>query len=135
MADYRVPVLEHFEWQRPVSSRVTVPVGGEAEATRYLVIATSSGAFVGQENNIAYYYNSTWTFDVPTEGTILWVNDEDKYYKYNGTAWEAYLGQQGPTGPAGSDGDTGPAGSDGDTGPTGPGATYDSDYKCLIISG
>ena len=119
MADYRVPVLENFEWQRPVEDRVVAPAGGEAKGIRYLVIATASGDFAGQENKIAYYDGAAWQFDAPLEGMILWVKDEDKYYRYDGSSWGEYLGQQGPTGPTGAAGPTGPTGAAGPTGPTG----------------
>jgi hypothetical protein len=43
-------------------------------------------------------------------------------------------GTKGDQGTKGSKGDQGTKGSKGDTGATGPGATYDEDYDCLIIS-
>lgn len=43
-------------------------------------------------------------------------------------------GATGPTGDTGADGATGATGPTGPTGPSGPDATYDADYKCLIIS-
>jgi hypothetical protein len=119
MANFRVPVLENFEWQRPVNDRVPAPAGGEAKGVRYLVIATASGDFAGHENSIAYYDGATWQFDLPLEGMILWVKDEDKYYRYDGSAWGEYLGQQGATGPTGPTGAAGATGPTGDTGPAG----------------
>ena len=180
MADYRIPILDEFEWQQAVEDRVTAPAGGESKGHRYLVIATASGDFTGHENDIAYYDGASWNFVSPLEGMICWVKDEDEYYRYNGTSWDKYLGNTGPTGPTGptgaqgptgptgaqgptgptgvqgptgptgaqgptgsagptgptgAQGPTGPTGAQGPTGPTGPtNQTYDSAYKCIIIS-
>jgi hypothetical protein len=152
MADYRVPILEQYEWQQGVADRVTVPAGGESKGHRYLVIATASGAFEGHENDIAYYDGSNWQFDTPLEGTMMWVKDEDKYYRFDGSAWAIFentgptgpagptgavgpTGSAGPTGAVGPTGSAGPTGAVGPTGPTGPvNQTYDTDYKCIIIS-
>lgn len=37
------------------------------------------------------YYNQLWKFITPNEGLILWVNDEDKLYVYDGSAWASYI--------------------------------------------
>ncbi len=164
MPDYRVPVLENFEWQQPVIDRLATPPGSPLKGDRYLVIATASGDWAGQENKIAYCSNATgpvWTFTSPSEGMIIWVNDENVYYRYDGSSWAILqtagptgptgpagaTGPQGPTGAAGATGATGPqgpagptgaagaTGPQGPTGPTGPvNQTYDADYKCIIIS-
>ncbi len=89
---------------------------------------TGGGWSGGTTNDIGYWTGSAWVYVTPTEGYLVWIKDEDKFYKFTGTSWTEYLGQTGPTGPTGATGATGP------TGPTGPDATYDATYKCLIIS-
>lgn len=120
--NYRVNVRDEFSWQSPVNSRVATPVGGETKGYRYLV-TVGTGVFAGHDNQIAYADSDTptWQFITPLEGWILWVDNENEYYKFDGTNWSKYLGQTGPTGPQGT---TGPQGETGKTGPTGPqGAT------------
>jgi len=95
MATYRVPVLEDFAWQPPVEDRVVnVPTPSLAsQGTRFLVIATGSDQFAGQENDIATATvsdpsaASDWMFDTPLEGHTVWVKDEDAWYVFDGAAW------------------------------------------------
>ena len=166
MTTYRVPVLETFQWQQPVKDRLADPPATPLKGDRYLVIATGSGDWVGKEGQIAYCSNATgpvWSYTLPTEGMICWVNDEDKYYRYSGTAWAIFetIGPTGPAGPTGPSGPAGPTGATGGTGPqgptgatggtgpqgptgatgptgpagpTGPGAEYDAAYDCLLIA-
>lgn len=126
--NYRVPVLEHSEYQPTVLSRLNTPPVGSglpAKGNRYLVTAgAGSGTpFVGKANYIAYYDGAAWQFDAPLAGMIVYVADAFQYWTFNGTVWSEYLGQQGPTGPTGPQGPqgiTGPTGATGDVGPTGP---------------
>lgn len=109
MATYKVPLLESFTWQKPVLDRLTAPPGGESKGDRYLIIAVGSGDWTGKENQIALYNGVDWDYVLPTEGMAIWVSDEDKYYRYDGSVW-AIFEQTGPTGPTGPSGPTGPAG-------------------------
>ena len=161
MTQYRVPVLETFQWQQPVKDQLAAPPGGEAKGDRYLIIATGSGDWLLKEGQIATCSGTgptTWIYTLPTEGMICWVDDVNKYYRYDGSAWAVFenLGPTGPAGPTGPGGGTGPAGPTGSpggtgpagptgsigptgphgpTGPTGPGAVYDAAYDALLISG
>lgn len=151
MSTYRVPILDEFEWQQPVLDRITdATLGGltPAKGDRYLL---TDGANV---NKIAYCSNATgpvWTYVSPRDGMMVWVADEGEYYRYDGSAWGIFdisgpTGHTGPKGATGATGHTGAKGATGDegptghtgargpTGPTGPGATYDADYDCLIVS-
>ena len=138
MTTYRVPALESFQWQQPVLDKdlITSPES-PTKGMRYIVAAKGGDWDVSAAaiNDIAWY-DTVWHFDVPSEGWICWVSDENKYYYFNGSAW-ALLGTQGATGPAGPTGATGPTGQTGPTGatgPSGPGAIYDSDLVCLLIT-
>lgn len=76
------------EWQDSVLSRATVNPGGDSTGDRYLVIATATGAFAGQENKIAEYNGSTWDFTAPTTGMAVLVDDEPtKMYVYGSSSW------------------------------------------------
>ena len=109
MAQYRVPAFEKFEWQQAVADRVTNPTGSETKGTRY-IITTGSGDFSGYDNYIATAKQvnpsspSHWFLDLPSEGFICWVSDEDTYYNFDGTNWAEFVGATGPTGPAGESG-------------------------------
>jgi len=122
MPNYRVPVLENFEWQQPVKDRITAAALAlltPAKGDRYLL---TDGA---NADKIAYCTNATgpvWDYStVPSVGMQCWVIDEAKYYRYSAGAWAIFelLGPTGPTGPTGPAGATGAAGPTGPQGPTG----------------
>ncbi len=88
MAQFRVPVLETFCWQEPVSDKdLTAPPGSPARGNRYLVPIGATGAWAGQDNDIAWYDGVSWQFDSPSEGWRTHIKDEDADYNFNGTTW------------------------------------------------
>ena len=87
---YRVPVLEKFEWQQAVIDKdLSTPPVSPVKGDRYLVKATGLGAWAGKDNNFAWFDGSVWKFDAPMEGHQTWVKDEDRVYFFNGTSWGA----------------------------------------------
>ncbi len=52
----------------------------------YIVGAAATGDWAGHEGDIAYY-DQIWRFVAPNEGMVLWVNDEDVLYAYDGSNW------------------------------------------------
>jgi len=70
-------------------SRTTAaPPGSPAAGDVYIVAASATGDWAGQDGNITYYEQS-WKFIAPREGMTLWVNDEDVLYIYDGSAWQS----------------------------------------------
>jgi hypothetical protein len=86
----RIPVEETFSWQRPIIDKDLTAPPASTKGDRYIVGASPSGIWVGHEKNIAWYDGVIWNFDVPIEGWICHVNDEDTFYKYDGSVWEIY---------------------------------------------
>jgi len=83
-----VSQIANLEFQDSVIDRVTVNPGSPSTGDRYLVIATATGAFAGQENKIAEFNGTSWDFITPTTGMFVSVDDEnDKLYYFNGSAW------------------------------------------------
>ena len=86
----RSPELSSFEWQQAVIDKdLATPPVSPVDGDRYIVAASPTGAWAGQANSIAWYYNAAWVFDVPTEGFKTWVKDENKFYTFDGTSWAA----------------------------------------------
>jgi len=81
--------LEAVQNRGVVDKDLATPPGAPAEGAAYIVAATATGAWTGKETNIAYY-NNGWRFIAANEGLLVWVNDEDKVYVFNGTAWVNY---------------------------------------------
>jgi len=68
---------------------LTAPPGGESEGDRYIPAATATGAWAGQEGNIAHYVGGAWEFYTPREGWRVWVDDEDVTLLHDGANWVA----------------------------------------------
>ena len=85
-------------WQEPCLDKdLTSPPGGESEGDRYIVASVASGDWTGHEKDIAQYINSSWSFYTPVEGWFVWIKDEDKLYKFDGSSWAEFAGAGGDT--------------------------------------
>lgn len=79
--------------QQTVINRTTsTPPGSPSEGHAYIVAATATGAWVGQENNIAAWVSGTWIFFTPRAGWVVWDETDTTHYLFNGTAWVDYIG-------------------------------------------
>ena len=87
MAQYRVPVLEQFEWQQKITSILSTPPGSPAKGDRYIVGASPTGDWAGQANSIAWFDGYIWKFDVPAEGWVAYNNATNLYLYFTGSAW------------------------------------------------
>lgn len=64
------------------------PPASPAIGDRYIVgTGTATGAWASKNTQIAEWDGAAWDFYVPSEGWTCWVDDEDKVYSWNGTAW------------------------------------------------
>ena len=72
------------------------------------IVVRLNDAFTGHDNEIATYdaATDTWSFAVPDEGLLVWVEDDDEYYYWDGSAWSVFSA----VGPPGPDGNPGAAG-------------------------
>lgn len=67
----------------------TVDVGA-ATATRgnaYIVPASATGAWSGQDDDIAFYNGSAWVFVTPVAGTTVWVASDSQMVRFT-TSWD-----------------------------------------------
>jgi len=81
---YYIPDLQKYEWQKAVIDKdVLTPPGSPAAGDRYLVDGVGTGAWAGQDYNIATWDGSAWIFAVKRVGMIVWVTDEVKRYSYD----------------------------------------------------
>lgn len=77
----------NIEPQASVKNRITTtpptsPVAGD----RYIISTSATGDWSGKGNQIAEYQTS-WTYYTPAVGWTAYVDDEQKVYSWNGTAW------------------------------------------------
>ena len=88
MGLYNVPQLSDFEWQKAVLDKdLNTPPVSPTKGDRYIVGSSPTDAWSGQSKKITYWSGSAWIFITATEGYSVWVKDEDKFYKYDGTNW------------------------------------------------
>lgn len=72
----------------PVLDRnLTAPPGGESEGDAYIPAATATGAWAGQEGNVAYYNGSGWDFTTPSDKEYVQVVDESAVIVWLDGAW------------------------------------------------
>lgn len=77
-----------LDWQASVLDKdLSDPPGAPNLGDRYIVAPVGINAWVGHDNDIAEWNGANWDFFSPDEGTAAWVEDEDKTYVFNGTAW------------------------------------------------
>ena len=63
---------------------------GAATATLgnlYIVPTSATGAWSGQDDDLAYYNGSAWEFYTPPEGFEIWVADDDERVRFDGSSW------------------------------------------------
>ncbi len=89
MTPYKSPALENFEWQPPVEDKDLVTPPSHTKGKRYIVGGTG-GAWSGNLGDIALDTGTGWEFVTKKEGMIVYIKDEDKYYKYI-TSWSEFI--------------------------------------------
>lgn len=71
---------------------LTAPPASPAAGSYFLVGGPATGVWALHENEVAFLVNSSWTFLVPADGWLAWVQDEQLFYKYDAgdDAWEVF---------------------------------------------
>lgn len=73
-----------------VISRTTDIPASPANGDLYIVPAAATGAWAGQDDNLAWYNGTSWEFFTPAEGWRFWVNDSDALFYWSGSAWTLF---------------------------------------------
>ena len=76
-------------WKESVLDSQTTPPGSPSTGDRYVVTATATGAWAGQENDIAEWNGSSWDFITPNNGdAVIDVSElSNGFYIFNGSSW------------------------------------------------
>jgi hypothetical protein len=69
---------------------LSAPPASPADGDTYLVKATATGAWTGQDGKIAYCADGAWRFYAPFAGLVVYVVDENALIVFNGKAWADY---------------------------------------------
>lgn len=58
----------------------------------FIVKATGSGAWLGKDNNLAYWTGTGWKFLAPDVGWRAWIEEEKSIATFTGSKWHAGVG-------------------------------------------
>lgn len=74
-----------------IDKDLTAPPGIPAIGDCYVVGASATGAWATHDGKVAVYgLGDTWLFIAPAEGMFAYMRDEDKLYRYTGSAWSEF---------------------------------------------
>lgn len=82
--------IQNFEWQESVLSATIIDPTPLTPSTgdRYLINGVGVADWLAQNNNIAEYNGTSWTFFSPSPGTFVASDAEtDKLYCFGGSSW------------------------------------------------
>lgn len=82
--------LDALIFARFLSRNVSTPPATPSDGDTYLVKATATGAWTGQNGQIAYASGGVWRFAAPFTGLTAYVVDESKLIVFNSTVWVDY---------------------------------------------
>ncbi len=70
-----------------IDTDLTSPPGSPAQGNRYIVAATATGDWAGEEGQVAVYDGGAWVFRNPRAGWRAWVEDEGRQILHDGSSW------------------------------------------------
>jgi len=70
-----------------VDKDLTAPAGTESDGDCYIIPASATGAWAGQDDSFAVKISTGWVFIPPFEGMAFYVQDEAADYRYVSGAW------------------------------------------------
>jgi len=75
------------DWQESVLARQSTPPVTPVTGDRYLITATATGDWTGEEDSIAQWDGSAWVFTPPDPGMATYVEAEQTSYIYSNGVW------------------------------------------------
>ena len=72
-----------------IDRNLATPPGSPSNGDTYIVAASGTDAWAGQDNNIAYWNATEWIFYTPEIGQSAYIVDEDVRSTYKSTGWSA----------------------------------------------
>ena len=74
-----------------ISSVLTAEPATPADGDFYIVAAGATGAWAGQDNNLALYINAAWIFVTPPADLILFDKAAGNMVKFSGGSWTSFF--------------------------------------------
>src|SRR6202012_4436718 len=79
--------FDAFLCARFIDRTHAAPPSSPSDGDTYLVAASATGTWLGQDGNIAYSADGAWRFYAPFAGLIAYVSAESALIVYTGSAW------------------------------------------------
>jgi hypothetical protein len=80
--------IQGLDWKESVLDKdILDPPGVPALGDRYLINGVGINGWVGKDNQIAEWDGAAWVYTVPNEGATTMVEDENKFYTFDGATW------------------------------------------------
>lgn len=83
--------LDALGCARILDRDLTAPPGSPGDGDTYLIHATATGDWTGQDGRIAFALDGGWRFYEPFAGLMAYVVDEAKPIVFDGTAWSDFV--------------------------------------------
>lgn len=96
MADYLVEARNKNAWQQPVADKDLITSPAASKGDRYIIAGTGGQWSAFAINDIVYCSitggsgDAVWQKITPAEGWRVYVVDEDKDYRFDGSNWVVY---------------------------------------------
>lgn len=85
---YTDNLLLGITWRQPVASTtLSTPPSGPQTGERFIVVPTGTGAWSGQDNDIATWGGASWSFEEASAGWAVVSLFDDTQHAFNGTDW------------------------------------------------
>jgi hypothetical protein len=93
-----ITLLEGDTQLAVIDRTLTAPPGSPADGDRHLIAAGATGAWAGEDYNVAFYRDGVWLILTPREGWLCWVAAEALALRYTSGAWVDAAGARSPHG-------------------------------------
>jgi hypothetical protein len=80
-------MLDALSCARILDRDLSAPPASPADGDTYLVAASATGDWTGQDGNLAYAIDGDWRFYPPYQGLIAYIADEDALFAFDGASW------------------------------------------------
>jgi len=92
LAEIGLSLNQNVTELEPVISRLNDPPISPSADDRYLIDTAPTGAWAGNENNIAEWNGASWDFTTPVTDNIIYITDTLTTLRFDGSVWVSFIG-------------------------------------------
>lgn len=82
--------IGRFAYHLSVKDRdLTAPPATPSAGDAYIVAASATGDWAGEDGNVAVWDGSAWAFGTPRVGWVAYIEDEEKLSAFKAAGWSA----------------------------------------------